>query len=334
MTIRNLRMFTLALVFFWSTGAMFAQQTPGGLSEGLREYQAGNFQTALGAFEQAREEAAGTEFQPYAEFWVARSLMALGRYPEAADGFDLFRTEYPLHPYLEEATYQRARLFYLTGDYEAAVRMFADFEQAYPDSTFTANALYWSGESLFSLGRLPEARRLFEEVIEQYPTSFRVEAARYRKDIIDLKQRENELLTLLQWSHEEYLTALDDFRQKELSYQEALQAYRDRLRSLAAEDFQEEIDVLSARVAELEDTVAERDAQVNNLLAQLRQAQSGAATTVQSASPADAQNTSTPATPASGDTTANAQSVQSELLSLKAAALELQRRLLDQGSAQ
>ena len=332
MTIKNPRSFVLLLTFMFSIGSISAQEAPSGLSTGLREYQAGRFDAALLGFQEASASSAGTEYEPYADFWVARSLMALSSYEEASDAFDLFLMNFEGHPYAEEASYQRARLFYLTEEYEAAVQRFNEFQESYPGSDFSANALYWTGESLFALGLLPESRRFFEEVTEGYPTSYRVEAARYRQDVIDLKERENELLTLLRWSHEEYLSALDEFRQKELAYQEALQSYRDRLRTLAAEDFREELELLNGKVADLESTVAERETQINELLAQLRQAQINAASGSSQQGPVVTGSVAVTETRSDGASSATTTSVQSELLSLKAAALELQQRLLQQGS--
>lgn len=333
MTIKNTRSFAFWLVLLFGIGSIFAQEVPQGLSTGLREYQAGGFEAALVAFQEASVASSGTEYEAYADFWIARSFMALSRYGDASDAFDLFLSSFDSHPYSEEATYQRARLFYLTEEYEAAVQRFDDFQERYPESDFSANSLYWTGESLFALGLLSESRRFFAEITERYPTSFRVEAARYRQDVIDLKQREEELLTLLRWSHEEFLSSLEEFRQKELAYQEALRSYRDRLGSLASEDFREEIELLHARVAEMGATLAERDGQISALLTQLRQAPvnttSGAAGSVPTGS---SPVVVVAATPEAEESQATVAGVQAELLSLKAAALDLQQRLLQQGS--
>lgn len=352
MTTKTVRSLTILAVLLTLGSFLAAQEAPEGLATGLREYQAGRFEEALGEFQRAAANPDPGEYRGYADFWVARSLMAVGRYEDAANAFDIFLVEFGSHPYREEAAYQRARLFYLTDQHEAAVQEFAAFQDDYPESDFSANALYWTGESLFALGNLSEARRFFEEVTEKYPTSFRVEAARYRQDVIDLEQREDELLTLLQWSHEEYLLALDEFRQKEIAYQEALQSYRERLSTLAGEDFREEIQLLNARIGELEDTLSERDAQINDLLAQLRQAEANANAAMalaQSMRQAQPAQTEAPVSDDAGDDTARdsagessdagtasgaSADVQSELLSLKAAALELQQRLLQQGSEQ
>jgi chromosome segregation ATPase len=130
-----------------------------------------------------------------------------------------------------------------------------------------ANAYYWSGEALFELGHLSRARTLFQTVVEDYPTSFRVEAARYRISIIELKSREEELLKLLRFSHEESLRALEEFRQREQTYQEALAEYRRRLASLSEDDFRAEIEVLRAQIEELNEELAEQRAAVTDLRA-------------------------------------------------------------------
>ncbi|MFW5789525.1 MAG: tetratricopeptide repeat protein [Spirochaetota bacterium] len=309
------------------------RQVPVELGEGLQAFQAGEFEQALELFDAARDREDIPAWHGHALFWSARTTMALGRYEQAADTLDVFLTEYDDHPYREEARYQRARVFHLDGDYQTAVERFTRFTNDYPDSEFYPNALYWSGESLFSLGRLDEAERLFTEVTDSHPTSYRFEAARYRLDIIELSRRENELLTLLQWSHEEYLAALETFQQRERSYQEALRSYRARLAGLATEDFRAEISSLNERVAELEESLAERDDRINELLSQLRRARAGAA---DDSAPADAPQTGTDeADETTGEPRAEAPGagdleLRETLLSLKAQALELQQQLLEQ----
>ncbi|HKJ85817.1 MAG TPA: tetratricopeptide repeat protein [Spirochaetia bacterium] len=313
----------IALLLCAGTLSVAAQtQVPEELAAGLQAFQAGEFEQALARFEAARARDDIAAWDGHSLFWSARTRMALGRYESAADTFDRFLSQYTRHPYREEASYQRARIFYIQDRHEAAIDRFTGFFNEYPDSEFYPNALYWTGEALFALGRLDEARRLFAEVTERYPASFRVEAARYRLDIIELSRREEELLTLLQWSHEEYLSALETYQARERSYQEALRAYRERFAGLASEDFEQEIRTLNARIAELETTVAERDTRINDLLSQLRQA---------SVEP-DAGDPPRQA-PRSAPEPQSDVELQETLLSLKAQALELQEILLEQREA-
>jgi len=267
----RLCVFACVLLVVSGVGFVSAQTVPTDLADGLRSFQANDFESALQSFRTAALEPG--PYQGHSQFWYARTLMALGRYDEAADGFDLLLGLYDNHPYTEEATYQRARLFYIDRDYDVAIQRFSDFLTKYPESQFAANAIYWTAEALFATGHLDEARRLFQEVTERYPTSYRVEAARYRLNVIDFTRRENELLTLLQWSHEEYLAALEQFQQREQAYQEALQSYRRRLTDLGSGEFQEEVNSLYEEIADLTAQVAERDDRIAELEAQLRLAE-------------------------------------------------------------
>lgn len=312
------------LLFLLICAPLTAQTVPEPLADGLRAFEAGRFAEAYESFRTVAEPGSGP-YEGHAQFWAGRSLMAMEESPRAADAFDRFLAAHRTHPYREEAEYQRARLFYLDGTYDAAIRRFEGFLSRYPESDFTANALYWTAESLFSLGRLDEAQLLFQDVAERFPTSFRAEAARYRQSLIQLARRENELLTLLQWSHEEYLSAVEAFQRQERAYQEALRAYRTRLAGLAADDFRSELVALNARVDELEREVASRDARINELLALLRQATSEPAPIVVTASTPDG-----PAAAGSAGETASPSDTElrEALLTLKAQALELQELLL------
>ena len=263
--------FACVLLLGLAVGPAWTQTVPADLADGLRSFQANDFESALASFRAAAMQPG--PYQGHSQFWYARTLMALGRYDEAADGFDLLLGLYADHPYAEEATYQRARLFYIDGDYDVAIQRFGEFLQAYPHSQFAANALYWTAEALFATGHLDDARRLFQEVTERYPTSYRVEAAHYRLNIIDFTRRENELLTLLQWSHEEYLAALEQFQQREQAYQDALQSYRRRLTAVGSGEYQEQVNTLYDEIADLTAQISAKDERIAELEAQLRLAE-------------------------------------------------------------
>ncbi len=261
---------TLALVVC----SVSAQQTPAvprDLISGLESFEDGLLEQALDFFRRA-SVLTDDPYYGHARFWSARTLLGLGLIDDAAEHFDRFLADFTPHPYREEATYQQARVSYIVGDHELAVQRFSAFLDAYPGSSFESNALYWTGEALLALGRLDAAQRMFVEVTTRFPTSFRYEAAEFRQTIIELRRRENELLTLIRWSHQEYLSALEAFELRERDYQQQLRLYRTRLANLADEDFQAEISDLGARVRTLQETVEEQRVQINQLLAELRRA--------------------------------------------------------------
>jgi hypothetical protein len=62
--------------------------------------------------------------------------------------------------------------------------------------------------------------------VTDYPQSFKVEAARYRLSLIEFKRREEQLLRLLKWSHEDFLKTVEEFRRRQAAYEQELAAYR------------------------------------------------------------------------------------------------------------
>lgn len=190
----------------------FAMPLPGSESadlfdEGLRYFSESRWDDARSAFEELVDREG---FAADALFWSGRSHFELGAYDRAVDRFSRLIEEYPDHPDAEEARYQIARARYRQADYEAAIVAFERFVTEFPDSDFAGNALYWAGESLMTLGRYEQARVLFERVVEEHPRSYRVEAAEYRMELIELGARERELLDLLRWSSEEQLRLAEE----------------------------------------------------------------------------------------------------------------------------
>ncbi len=246
------------------------------LDEGIEAFRKSDFESAMVSFREVLlSDEVDEEYEGAAYFWLAKSALGMGRLNEAERNLEYYIRTFPEHDYIVEARYQRGRILYLEEDFEGAIQAFADFIRIHEDSPFVANATYWSAESLFNLGRLNESKRMFEAVISDYPTSFRVEAARYRIALIELNAREQELLKLLQWSHEEYLQAQDEFNRREQAYQEAIASYQTRLQSVAEDDFREEITRLTTQVRTLQELLRNREAQISRLQEQLTSALNG-----------------------------------------------------------
>ncbi len=245
------------------------------IAQGIQAFQKSDFESAMVIFRDVLLSEPDAESEGAAYFWLAKSAMGVGRLNEAERNLEYYIRSFPGHDYQVEARYQRGRILFLQEDYEGAIQSFSGFIRSYGDSPFVANATYWSAESLFQLGRLDEAKRMFESVLRDYPTSFRVEAARYRVALIELNAREQELLKLLQWSHEEYLQAQDEFNRRERAYQEAIASYQERLQSAAGADFREEITRLTTQVRTLQELLRNREAQISRLQEQLTSLQNG-----------------------------------------------------------
>jgi len=255
----------LAPVLLWAQFSTGSDQ----LREGLLQFKEERYQDAIRTFRtlifNARnEQQQGNAADAY--YWISRAYMAIGNYEEASRDLEYFLANYPAHQYVSDALYQKGRLLYLQGDPESGVQAFDRFITEYPDSDYAGSAYFWLGECLFSLGQLEEAARVFNRVIVEYPKSVKLEAARYRLALIEFKKRENELLKLLQWSHEEALKSVEEFRRREKAYEQAIAVYQRKLSSPDESGTSAEtgtaLEQLRGENQALKDTIANLEAQV------------------------------------------------------------------------
>ena len=260
---------TLLLVALGTVGTLFGQTSQQNVENGLEAFRQNDFQGALSSFLTALSSPATRDVEATARFWAAKSAMALDDLPVAEENLEYYIRTFPNHEFNEEAQYQRGRLFFLQQQYEATLESLSIFASRYPDSLFVANALYWSGEALINLGRLDEAQQMFEAVVADYPTSFRVEAARFRSSVIMLTKREQELLDMLQWSHEEYLSVVEGYETEIDGYREAIRSYQLRIAEQSGGTAAEEIRRLSDEIERLNAAIVERDARIERLSEQL-----------------------------------------------------------------
>lgn len=189
-----------------------------------------------------------------AYFWIAKSYLALNEYDEAEKNLEFYLLNYNGNDFYEEGLYQKGRLLFLQGEYESSIIIFDQFQHEYPGSIFIPNSYFWIAESLFSIGYLEEAKAIFSMVVKNFPTSYKVEAAAYRIKLIEQKDRENELLKLLQMSHEDNLKSLEDFQRREKEYEQAISAYQKKLAGLSSQPDTRynEIEQLNAQIVEIE----------------------------------------------------------------------------------
>lgn len=220
------------------------------LQRGQQQYAQLDFTGARRTFSQILETPTLVSFHPNALLWWIRTEMALKAWDQASALVERFLQNYPSHPLAREALYEKGRILYSTGDLENALLTFDAFLKTDPDRELTSNALFWMGECAYGLGRWEEAQVLYRRVVEAFPTSFKVEASRYRMSMIEMKLREEELLRLLRWSHEELVNSLDEFRRRERAYQQAIQAYQRRILEFERSD-------LASRVRQLEQQLQE-----------------------------------------------------------------------------
>ncbi|MAG14179.1 MAG: hypothetical protein CMN78_06245 [Spirochaetales bacterium] len=256
MKIKRLACFGLLLSLL-ATGAIGQTRGETLRQQGISIFGSGRYDEALRVFREIILDSGLREHHSDAYFWIAKSYIALGQFENASKNLEFFVGEFPDNENYPESLYQRGRLSFLTGEYEASIRALKLFIESYPQSPFVANSYFWVGESLYALGQFDSALEIFSIVAKQYSTSYKVEAARYRISVIELKERERELLKLLKWSHEEYLKALEEFDRKERGYEQALVTYQRTIRDLESRDFETQILSMTQRITVLQSQLEE-----------------------------------------------------------------------------
>ncbi len=224
------------------------------LQKGMSEFKNTNYSESALIFEKIINNENMSKLHSDAYFWAAKSYIAVGQYSNAEKYIEHFLINYPDHFRYPECLYQKGRLFYLQSDYENTIKFFNSFIEEHPNSPFIAGAYFWVGESLFLLGHLDEAKTTYSVIVNKYQASQKVESARYRISLIELANRELELIQLLKKSHEESEKAFKEYRTREKSYENAIEFYQNMIGSdnkISIEKLRNENEKLRKEIEEL-----------------------------------------------------------------------------------
>ena len=255
-----------------------AEQVQSRLMAGINLFGQGKFHEAVLELRRVQADAPVKELRAEALFWISLSELSAGEYEEAL--WDMYALEEadPGSFRIKELPYHKARSLYYLGRFDEAIILF----KGYADSILPADgmvlnpadesrksaAYYWTGECLYSMGQLDKAGEFFRLIVEIYPGSPKYEASQYRLAMINQKKVETELLNLLQWSHEESLRNMEEFRRRESAYDQALSAYQKRIADMTNDTrlreleetntyFREQLILAEERIRSLENTLME-----------------------------------------------------------------------------
>ena len=292
------------------------------LRRGIELFADARYAEALPIFDSLFLDPTSGGLRADGAYWTAMALLASGDPSAAERAIETFLTTFPGHARTPEMLYQKARATFLQKDYERAISSFQSYIAAFPEGDQVSASVFWSAESLYSLGRLSDAEKLYRTIGERYPSSVKAEAAKYRLSLIQFKYREDELLTLLKWSHEESLRIIEEFQRREKAYEQALEVYQKRYgdakRGVAQTQASLEEQVTSLKLAmdDLARRLQEKDARVaelERLLTETRARETAVVVTE--------------------DGTTVAPSADAELLDMKARALSLMQFYLERLAA-
>jgi TolA-binding protein len=244
------------------------------LKEGLDLFRNAQYDKAILLFHNVILDPTADQQKAQAYFLMAKSYLAVGKLDDAEHNLEFYIATYPKGADYPEALYQKGRLLFLQEEYENAIQAIQGFIAAYPRNPLVSSAWFWAGECLYSLGRLDDALAAYQKTITDYPTSIKVEAAQYKVSLIQLQKKEQELSKLLKWSHEDFLRTVEDFQNREKTYQQAIEAYQKRIAGSSAADDQKTIADLKAALAAKTD---DANALAARLTAQASAPQTGSA---------------------------------------------------------
>ena len=277
------------------------------LRRGIQLFAEAKYGEALPLFDSLFMDSGAGSLRAEGAYWAAMTHLAAGDAAAAEKAIETFLASFPGHARVPDLLYQRGRAAFLLKDYERAVRSLQSYLGAYPQGEQAVAAVFWSAESLYALGRLAEAEKLYKTIVERHPDNVKVEASKYRIALIQFKYREDELLTLLKWSHEETLRTIEEFQRREKAYEQALAVYQkrygevqrgatetqlsveDQLAAMRAsmDDLARRLQEKDAKVAELEKALAALALERDAALADAAVARASAAETVAIMAPAE-----------------------------------------------
>ncbi|MDR2808022.1 MAG: tetratricopeptide repeat protein [Spirochaetaceae bacterium] len=178
--------------------------------------------------------------------------------------------------YAEQIPFYQGQTYYYLGRYNEAIVRLSAYRNSTKDITQSAEALYWIGECLFAMGQLDRAKEVFSQFIEQYAGNNRAAAVQYRLDLIAHKKIEEELLRLLQASHEEALRSVGKYQKQERFYDQTINNLQQTISNLQKQiaDISKDsvLSELEASNAAYQSRIAEYEARIASLEAQIKEA--------------------------------------------------------------
>lgn len=153
---------------------------------GMAAARAGDYQTAVGAYEKANALSPHSRRGREALFQAAFLSYQFQDYDGAVKKFTELVTHYPRSGLARDAKWHLAWLQYLRGDFDGALKKMADVRSAnmrsrrFRGSTSDQRLLYWMAMSQLRLNKFVEAKAGFDGIVHDFPNTYYALAAQAR----------------------------------------------------------------------------------------------------------------------------------------------------------
>jgi|GEM_PF-3363858 len=165
--------FIFCFLFGCNSVPTTSDRIAGSIEEGKIAFLRGEYEKSSAIFRYAVE----TEGSATAHYWLARSLLAEGKYQDARKEF-LAVVESSDDSYIKaQALRGAADSAYFDGDYESAVEHYRELVQRYSDKVYSEEVLIRWGKSCQRAGLWDDAASVFKKLRQRAPTANEIEIA-------------------------------------------------------------------------------------------------------------------------------------------------------------
>lgn len=179
------------------------------LDRGLTDYFAGQYGYAQDAFQ--RYIAANPKNDGTAPYYLAMTLIKLGKYQAGVDELANFITFYPDNKNWQSAWGEKADTQWSElGDNVAAAETYQAYAKADPDIMFAPQALLNAGRNYERAGRLDDAARVWESIADTFPGSDMVPQAVFWAGITRFRETKYDQALVTFQRDLQFSTAIED----------------------------------------------------------------------------------------------------------------------------
>ncbi|PLX80454.1 MAG: tol-pal system protein YbgF [Desulfuromonas sp.] len=104
------------------------------------DYANGNYRKSISGFSRFLDLFPANDYAGHAHFWLAECYLALERYEQAINDFDMVITDYPDSGKAPDAMLKKAAALYQTGDEQSAIETIQLLKERYPESSAAKRA--------------------------------------------------------------------------------------------------------------------------------------------------------------------------------------------------
>lgn len=144
-----------------------------------RFYSDQQWQSAADSFRGFRTEFPNHQRVPDATFFTAEALLQLKQYIKGREEFLSFVASAPEHEYVNRARFRAAEALFLHGDQAAAAQELRAFGDEHPRDTFAAHTLAYRAEIALRAGENAEAEAIYQQILKQFPDGPLLQESRF-----------------------------------------------------------------------------------------------------------------------------------------------------------